>query len=56
MTNYEWIKTLTKEEMQALICKDFLNNCEYCDAYFRKKCHYEDNVVLKWLGAEHKQK
>ena len=51
MTNYEFLKTATKEELRRLFC-DSHNECENCPV--TDNCFYGNNGFITWLEKEKK--
>lgn len=53
MTNREYLARMSNDELAGYICRYFLGDCKLCGEYLKKKCYFEDNVIQKWLEAEH---
>lgn len=50
MTNLEYIRTCTKEELVDLLCVDLDMRCLYCVA--RKYCYFGHAGFIDWLDEE----
>ena len=60
MTNYEWLKTLTAEQMAEFLTSTSAEMVGFCDNYCKESeicdgdCRYTDDKTMwkKWLEAE----
>lgn len=50
MTNLEYIRTCTKEELVDLLCVDLDMQCSYCVA--REYCYNGHTGFIDWLDEE----
>ena len=64
MSNYEWLQSLSVEELAEVLTEDLINapcSAEHCPNYGTDgTCgHYDDNLcteaAVNWLNAEHEE-